>query len=111
MFEEFWQLYPRKVAKKDARKMWARLSESQKTIALQALPLHVKVWNAEGREPHQIPHAATWINGERFEDELEMPGPRVNGQNVIELGRRYGLEAKPGESTEQFTRRVMAARH
>lgn len=108
MFDEFWQIYPRKVAKKDARKMWTRLTDEQKGSALRALPLHVKVWNAENREPHCIPHASTWIYGERWADELEMPARK---DDIVERGRRFGLEAKPGESMEAFERRVMNARH
>lgn len=33
------------------------------------------------------------------------------GDNMVALGKQRGIEPRPGESMEQFTRRVMAARH
>ena len=78
-FEEFWTIYPRKVQKAHALKMWNRLTGEEKKAALAALPAHVKHWN--GKELEFIPHAGSWLNpvdGRRWEDEL----PR-NGAHVI----------------------------
>jgi hypothetical protein len=72
-FEQFWLLYPRKVAKAHARTMWARLTDPQKFAALQSLPAHVRYWQIAGRDQERIPHPGSWIGGERWEDELEMP--------------------------------------
>ena len=37
--------------------------------------------------------------------------PKDYTQNIVERGKEVGLEARPGESLEQFTQRVMSARH
>jgi hypothetical protein len=41
-FDQFWSIYPRRVAKKAALTAWNRLSDVQQRLALYALPNHVK---------------------------------------------------------------------
>jgi hypothetical protein len=68
-FEDFWTLYPRRVAKKDAARAWARTGPLQRARILTALASWRMVWEARG-ELQFVPHPATWLNGERWEDEL-----------------------------------------
>ena len=75
-FEQFWAMYPRRDGKKDAMKAWARLEVAQKCAALAAIPMHIRYWQAEGRERHYTPMPSTWIRGERWDDEIEMPKPK-----------------------------------
>lgn len=67
-FEDFWLLYPKREAKKDAAREWVRLSRSDQLDAIVALVDWRRVWSS--RERAYIPHAATWLNGERWTDEL-----------------------------------------
>lgn len=67
-FDDFWMLYPRRVAKKDALRAWVRLTTGQQISALVALVDWRRVW--QGKDSQYLPHPATWINGERWEDEL-----------------------------------------
>lgn len=68
-FDDFWVLYPRREAKKDAKKMWERMTVAQQLDACIALMDWRKVFLA--RQSNQyIPLPATWLNGERWEDEL-----------------------------------------
>jgi len=69
-FDAFWALYPRRVEKKDARKVWLRLKDADKLCVMEALPLHVAFWEREKTAVKFIPHPATWLNGRRWEDEL-----------------------------------------
>lgn len=94
-FASFWNLYPRKVAKKDALKMWDRLTSDQKWLASQALPLHIKYWEISGRDMDRIPHAASWINGERWADELAMPKTRRAADDWMRS--TAGIETKARE--------------
>jgi len=71
-FEQFWQLYPRKVGKLTAKRSWEKLSQENKQKALEAIAEHRKFWVAKGTDWEFIPHASTWLNQERFEDELDM---------------------------------------
>ena len=69
-FEHFFLLYPRKIAKKHASQMWARLTVEQQAKALEVIGRHVAYWQATGRAVDKIPHAGSWLNGWRFDDEL-----------------------------------------
>ncbi len=69
-FEDFWVLYPRHAAKKDAKKMWARIPEGLHVTILTALVAWRQVWRDKDTE--FLPHPATWLNGERWEDELPL---------------------------------------
>lgn len=71
-FAEFWEAYPRKVAKKAAATAFAKLAPSPDLFAamlaaVAAWKLTDK-WTSEGGQ--YIPYPATWLNGEQWEDEL-----------------------------------------
>lgn len=79
LFEEFWKEYPRKVNKKNALKAYLKalnskdeqiIKDKAKTI-LQGLQQARALWKAEKREPQYIPHSASWLNQERWKDELD----------------------------------------
>lgn len=67
-FDDFWLLYPKRAAKKDAMKAWGRLTPDQKIACLVGLVVWRRVW-LQRDEMDFVPHGATWINGERWEDE------------------------------------------
>jgi hypothetical protein len=96
-FEQFWAIYPRKVAKAHALKMWRRLTSEEKFAALHAIPIHARYWHAAGRETDRIPHAGSWLNpieGRRWEDELEMP----DALKMEWWKTKEGIEAKAKET-------------
>ena len=71
-FDTFWSTYPRRTERKRARTAWKNLTGKDRTAALEALPLHVAAWKREhGNVVKFIPHPTTWLNGRRWEDELE----------------------------------------
>lgn len=73
-FGDFWLLYPRRVARKDALRAWAKLTPEEQMAAVVAMVDWRRVWASKDRE--YLPHAATWLNGARWEDELpETDGP------------------------------------
>ncbi|KAG0928227.1 hypothetical protein G6F31_017784 [Rhizopus arrhizus] len=76
-FADFWAIFPRRVGKRDAEKAWAKLRPQEKAAAIEAMPKHVEYWNACGREREHIPHPATWLNGARWDDEIELPKPKA----------------------------------
>jgi hypothetical protein len=67
-FDDFWLLYPRRVAKKDANKAWARMSETDRVKALTAMVQWRRIWAQ--KELEYLPHPASWLNGERWDDEI-----------------------------------------
>jgi len=71
-FERFWREYPRKVNKGAAWKAWQRLKLSSEDV--DELVLHLerrKREDAKWIEGKFIPHAASFLNGQRWEDEYE----------------------------------------
>ena len=70
LFEQFYDMYPRKVKKQRAYLAFRKLSKKDKETALEALPNHVKQWTAGSVEKEYIPHPSSWINGKQWEDEI-----------------------------------------
>ena len=68
-FNIFWDKYPRKVAKFSAKRSWNRLSLKEIDNIINVVDQHILRWKE--KELQYIPHASTWINQKRFEDELE----------------------------------------
>ena len=72
-FDIFWQAYPRKVNKQAAQKAFDKLKPSVELFKaiMSGLANHKKSkqWVKDGGQ--FIPHASTWLNGKRWEDELE----------------------------------------
>lgn len=70
-FQSFWASYPKKVGKKAAWKAWMRLKWTEELgsaiMAGLARSTSSEQWSKDSGR--YIPHAATWINGERWEDE------------------------------------------
>jgi len=96
MFDEFWSLYPRKIAKANARKAWAKLSAEQQLLAAKAINTHCEYWKAKETELEFIPHASSWLNGERYEDEIVIE-PRREKSDKKWMFTNEGIEAKARE--------------
>lgn len=74
-FEEFWQIYPRKVGKLQAQKAFAVATKKTPAAAIIA---KLKTYKFSD-DPKFIPHAATWLNQGRWMDEATPTQP-VNGR-------------------------------
>ena len=116
-FENFWSQYPKKVGKLTAKRSWEKLSLDNQQKALEAIVEHRKYWAAKGTDWEFIPHASTWLNQERFEDELVIeqkenkrpPLPwYASDELTIAKGRELGLNPYAGETFAQFRARLSA---
>src|SRR5690348_1201909 len=82
-FVRFWNAYPRRVSKKDARKAWAALNPSPETVdrMIAALEWQVPLNKWDGAKLDYAPYPASWLNAERWTDERPAkyapPRPRV----------------------------------
>jgi hypothetical protein len=74
-FTAFWSAYPRKVAKPAALKAW-RSAKHRPPLAdlLAALDRHKR--SEQWQAARFIPHPATWINGQRWDDQLPIADER-----------------------------------
>ena len=75
-FDQFWAAYPRKVAKPEAMKAWARIAPDDELAAKimdgLAKAKASRDWNKD--DGMFIPHPTTWLNQQRWEDVLEVEG-------------------------------------
>ncbi|WP_270353549.1 hypothetical protein [Microbacterium testaceum] len=100
LFDAFWAAWPRKVAKPNGRKAWAKAIKraTPETITAAA--------EAYRDNPHRpstefIPYPATWLNRDGWDDPLD--GPRTNGRPtptekviaIAEAGQRF-IESRRG---------------
>ena len=68
-FDQLWEMYPRKIGKGQARK--AYVAASKKIDFFDLLPkLEAYVATLDGKDKQYMPHLATWLNGERWADEV-----------------------------------------
>jgi hypothetical protein len=71
MFDTFWKAYPRKVNKQAAEKAFNKLNPSENLFKAIMAGLENHKKSKQWTDPQYIPHASTWLNGKRWEDELE----------------------------------------
>ena len=90
-FEIFWARYPRKVAKKDAMKAFAKIIKAQDDVErfMNTLLASIEWWKSQSGWKKDngkfIPYPATWLNRGSWEDSIENNGT-VPGQAEF-LGR------------------------
>lgn len=78
-FDKFWQFYPRKVAKQSAKHRWLKIFINEKGRPHKHAPTFQAVIRSiekqapilSQRQACYIPHASTWLNEARWEDDLE----------------------------------------
>ena len=76
-FLKFWLVYPRKDGKQTAVAAFKKLSADDQARAIADVPLRVSA-NWAGRENDKIPHATTYLNQRRWEDELMAANGRAS---------------------------------
>lgn len=77
-FAEFWNAYPNRKAKQDAVKAWLKINPNDD---LQAGILNAVLLQSKGKdwtkdEGAFVPHAASWLNGRRWLDEVDRVEPQ-----------------------------------
>lgn len=95
-FEDFWARYPRRVARKDALMAWKKLDprDYEKILGAIEAQRRSEQWKKSGGA--FIPYPASWLNGERWNDELDAD---------LSMGRcvwnRNGNRGPEGQCKEQ----------
>jgi phage replication O-like protein O len=76
-FSQFYAAYPKKRAKQDAIKAWKKVAPENglfETI-MRAIKKQKRSDDWTRDNGRYIPNPASWLNGRRWEDEIEAPGP------------------------------------
>ena len=83
-FSDFWEEYPRKDARLKAEKAWSKLKVDddlmQKIMNGLYCAMNSPTWKKDGGQ--FVPHASTWINGKRWQDESLQRYKPVSGGDI-----------------------------
>ena len=89
LFDTFWSAYPKKAAKRDAQKAWKQakvdavlLTKMLAALTAQAAERHRRI--VERRWVPEIPLPATWIRGERWNDEVPLRMTMASGAEELQ---------------------------
>jgi uncharacterized protein YdaU (DUF1376 family) len=120
LFALFWQYYPRHEAKKHAFKTFLRLKATRELVESWIPWLTEAAQSVQWQDKNTIPHAATWLNQRRWEDDPP-PMPRKQlvykpdtvGANNAESGgwegRAAEIRLKPPEQWTATEREIVQA--
>ena len=71
-FDKFWKIYPRKIGKAKAKDAFNKaVRKAPLVIIMDAVSEYAQ--SVQGKDAKFIPHASTWLNQERWDDEIEAP--------------------------------------
>lgn len=90
-FDEFWDLYPNKKDKKKAREKFSKLSADKRQLAIDGIS---RLMKSEQWMRWFIPLPTTYLNGERWEDEV--------GDSSSSLAKNQALERERSHIREQY---------
>ncbi len=95
-FDDFWSNYPRKVGKGAAERAWkTAIKKAPPATILVGLDKSIDEWVAKGTEKQFIPHASTWLNQRRWEDEHDEPQQPLYEQPQEDLLAKPRPKLKP----------------
>jgi len=70
IFDNLWKIYPKKVGKGTAKKALAKAMTKATADQIEhSLAVFVRAWGNQDKK--FMPHLATWLNGERWDDEIQ----------------------------------------
>jgi hypothetical protein len=98
-FESFWDAYPRKVAKGSAKKVWNRLAKQGTLPPVAELITAAKAYGESVSEKRFVAYPATWLNGERWSDNLETKSASVQ-VTTHNAARSFGAAMRNTGRTE-----------
>ncbi|WP_339271491.1 hypothetical protein NYE54_08335 [Paenibacillus sp. FSL K6-1330] len=105
-FDQFYEIYPRKVAKAYAEKVWEKLSKDKEfspEVVIQNTANFAETHKLLQTDKKHIPHPSTYLNQKRYEDyevvdperllQITKPNSKGGGGNPLDRLLRKELEA------------------
>lgn len=82
-FQEFWRIYPEKVAKGKAYEVWKLLTAEIKQTCIEAIKNQVENnhFYKEWKKEDVPPHPTTWLNQRRWEDAVK----KINKDEILKV--------------------------
>lgn len=93
MFALAYSEYPRHVARKAAEKAWSKIEPNEEMFAelLKAILIQKRtIWL--GKDLQYVPHFATWLNGERWLDEVDYVEPESKNERIARENREDAIK-------------------
>lgn len=97
LFDQFWNIYPNKVAKGLARKAWKKAIQSMEAKKIIEAAERFKK-EANGKDKKFIKHPANWLNAESWLDESAADTPQIYNWDWQKL---------PDAEREEFVKKAM----
>lgn len=95
-FSIFWKIYPRKVSKWLAQKVWAKLKVDDILLEKILLAIHKQKESESWKQDNGIfiPHPSTWLRQRRWDDELLKNAKKVSqfDEAAMEEAKRRNQE-------------------
>lgn len=99
LFDSFWKLYPRKIGRGQARRAWSgAVKKVTVEVIIAGLERQLPHWAQKERD--FVPYPSTWLNGERWSDELEpalgakVQDPRVREARISKARKQLAAGAE-----------------
>ena len=70
-FNKFWEVYPHKVGKKPAKKAWGKIKPDDGLVENILSAVKKQKQKKQWQHKQFIPYPSTWLNQERWKDEVE----------------------------------------
>lgn len=106
-FVAFYNLYPLKKARADARKAWAQVMKTGESVECVMSGLRIHLPALQAAKPDGFcPYPARWLRAEGWNDELTPLRHSKEAADYSHLSRYERRERQPGESHDQWQRRV-----
>ena len=101
-FDEFWSVYPRHESKPRAEKAWkaALKRGADPRAVIDGARSHAEGHAVRGTEPNFIPHPATWLNNDKWNDPPPKP---LTGAGIPHQAYRQSDQPKYGRPTRRAT--------
>jgi hypothetical protein len=116
-FDQFWAAWPKRVAKADARRAWAQTAKvrPELKVILDAIKAQSQTEQWMRGNGQFIPYPATWLRGERWDDELEVKLVGVINEKkwfetstgIEAKGKELGLDPSQFDNWQLFKHAVM----
>ena len=92
-FDQFWKIYPKKIAKKEARKAFEKIAPDAHLLERMLAAVQTQKRSKQWQDKQYIPNPATWLRRGQWEDEL--PPEQIASFDVDDffqaaLSRTYG---------------------
>lgn len=83
LFDLFWNVYPRKESKPNARKAFDKIKPDRELVETMIQSVQRWKMSQQWQDSQFIPYPASWLNQRRWEDEIPGPAPQQKPQKVL----------------------------